>query len=69
MHSLTQHGGLSGISKIGNRRDPNKYFIIGQDMCLKERSLCQRGSLIALSLKRGNVHIHLKCCKEYIEEG
>ena len=68
MHSLTQHGGSFRISKIGNRRDPNKYFIIGQDPCLIERSLCQRGSLIALSHKRGNVHIHLKCSKQYIEE-
>ena len=58
MHSLTQHGGSSGISKIGNRRDPNKYFIIGQNQCLKERCLCQRGSLIALSHKRGNAHIN-----------
>ena len=41
--------GSSGISKIGKRRDPNKYFITRQDPCLKERSLCQRGSLITLS--------------------
>ena len=68
MHSLIQHGGLSGISKIGKRRDPNKYFITGQDLCLKERSLCQRGSLITLSHKRENVHINLKCSKECIEE-
>ena len=57
MHSLTQHGGSSGISKIGNRRDPNKYFITGQDLCLKERSLYQRGSLIALSLIKEEMHI------------
>ena len=68
MYSLTQHGGSSGILKIGNRRDPNKYFITRQNPCLKERSLCQRGSLIALSHKRRSVHIHLKCSKQYIEE-
>ena len=63
MHSHTQHGGSSGISKTGNRRDPNKCFIIRQDLCLKERSLCLRGSLIALSHKRENAHINLKCSK------
>ena len=68
MQSLTQHGGLSGISKIGKRGDPNKYFITGQDPSLKERNLCQRGSLVALSHRRENAHINLKCSKECIEE-
>ena len=60
--------GSSGILKIGKRRDPNNYFITGQDPCLKERNLCQRGSLIALSHKRENAHINLKCSKVCIEE-
>ena len=30
MHSLTQHGGSSGISKIGRRRDPSYRIITGQ---------------------------------------
>ena len=68
MHSLTQHGGSSGIMKIGKRGDPNKYFITGQDPILIERNLCQRGSLIVLCHKRENAHIKLKCSKECIEE-
>ena len=68
MHNLTQHGGSSGILKIGKRGDPNTYFITGQDVSLIERNLCQKGSLIILSHKRENVHINLKCSKESIEE-
>ena len=67
MHSLTQHGGSSRISKIGNRRDPNEYFITGQNSWL-QKFVPKRFINSSLSHKRGNAHINLKCSKEDIEE-
>ena len=32
LHSLTQHGGSSGISKIGRSRDPSYRIITGQGL-------------------------------------
>ena len=63
-NSLTQHGGSSGISKIGRRRDPSYRIITGQGPCLM-KSVPKRFNNYSLFHKRGNAHSSLKCSKEY----
>ena len=40
MHSLTQHGGSSGISKIGRNRDPSYRIITRQGPEALRKEIC-----------------------------